>query len=410
VSFQVDRGDALGVVGRNGSGKSTLLQILAGTLQPTAGRVEVRGRVSALLELGSGFNPEFTGRENVHLLGTIQGLPPKQIEERFEDVASFADIGDFMEQPTKTYSSGMLVRLAFAAQTAVRPDIFIVDEALAVGDAPFQVKCFQRIREIVDKGTTVIFVSHALATIRSFCRTALWLHEGRIVQQGAMKPVCDGYERACWRASGMMIAEDSGEVPEPAPAATADHPWLSESSEAFEASVSMGRKGSGAMRMVNAFLQNSRGQRTSAIRFDEEVRFCLVVNVGAGVTGDFQVGFAVKTKQGVELISISDRSHNLRMEMEPGGMVLLSLKTVLPLRAGDYYATAGLFVFGRTPRSPIGTYNYLDAEVVDWVECALVFEVLPQTHLGIHGPVHAEGKLEVVSRIPQTVAAAEGRT
>ena len=160
VSLEMQRGEAVGIVGRNGSGKSTLLQMIAGTLAPTEGRVQVAGRIAALLELGSGFNPEFTGRENVYLNGTILGLSTREIDERFDAIAGFADIGTFIDQPVKTYSSGMMVRLAFAVQVQVSPDILIVDEALAVGDALFQKRCFQRLEELRSQGVTLLFVSH----------------------------------------------------------------------------------------------------------------------------------------------------------------------------------------------------------------------------------------------------------
>ena len=150
VSFEVNKGEAVGIIGRNGAGKSTLLQLICGTLSPTSGTIEVDGTVAALLELGCGFNPEFTGRENVYLNASMLGLTQEKIDDKFDEIAAFADIGDFLEQPTKTYSSGMLMRLAFAVNTCVEPEILIVDEALGVGDAPFQSKCFKRLRQLIN--------------------------------------------------------------------------------------------------------------------------------------------------------------------------------------------------------------------------------------------------------------------
>jgi lipopolysaccharide transport system ATP-binding protein len=178
VSFEVRNGETIGIIGRNGSGKSTLLQIICGTLSPTTGTVSTRGRITALLELGSGFNPQFTGRENVYLNGAILGLSKQEIDSRFDDIAGFANIGDFIEQPVKIYSSGMVVRLAFAVQAMVDPDILIVDEALAVGDEKFQRKCFARIEELKSKGTSILFVSHSGAQIIEFCEKALLLEHG----------------------------------------------------------------------------------------------------------------------------------------------------------------------------------------------------------------------------------------
>jgi len=179
VSFSVKKGETVGIIGRNGSGKSTLLQLICGTLTPTSGKVETRGRITALLELGSGFNLEFTGRENVFLNGAILGLSQEEVESRFDDIAAFADIGDFIEQPVKFYSSGMLVRLAFAVQAMVDPDILIVDEALAVGDERFQRKCFRRLEELREKGTSILFVSHAGQQIVELCDRALLLEQGK---------------------------------------------------------------------------------------------------------------------------------------------------------------------------------------------------------------------------------------
>lgn len=180
VDLRVPRGETLGIVGCNGSGKSTLLQLVAGTLKPSAGQVRTHGRIAALLELGSGFNPEFTGRENVYLNAAILGLKREQIRTRFPEIEAFAGIGEFIDQPVKNYSSGMVVRLAFAVSVCVEPDILIVDEALAVGDAAFQFKCLQRIRELAERGTTLLFVSHDMGMVKTFCHRALYLEQGRI--------------------------------------------------------------------------------------------------------------------------------------------------------------------------------------------------------------------------------------
>lgn len=178
VSFEVRKGETVGIVGRNGSGKSTLLQIICGTLNPTSGSVDMQGRIAALLELGSGFNPEFTGRENVYMNAAVLGLTREEIDSRFDDIAAFADIGRFIEQPVKTYSSGMAVRLAFAVQAVIDPDVFIVDEALAVGDEKFQRKCFSRLEQLKNRGCSILFVSHSPASVIEFCDHALFIDQG----------------------------------------------------------------------------------------------------------------------------------------------------------------------------------------------------------------------------------------
>lgn len=195
IDLEVRRGESLGILGRNGSGKSTLLQIIAGTLAATTGSVEVRGRVAALLELGSGFNPDFTGRENVLLNGMILGLTEMEVRERFDAIAGFADIGSFMDQPLKTYSSGMMLRLAFAVQTQIEPDVLIVDEALAVGDALFQKRCLQQMERLRSNGCSLLFVSHDQESIRTMTSRAVLLRDGAVSASGSSAEVVLEYRR-----------------------------------------------------------------------------------------------------------------------------------------------------------------------------------------------------------------------
>lgn len=193
VSFSVKRGESFGIVGRNGSGKSTLLQIITGTLSPTFGEISTKGRVAALLELGSGFNPEFTGRENVYMNGALLGFDREQIDQKFDTIAAFADIGTYLDQPIKSYSSGMVVRLAIAVQTQVEPDILIVDEALAVGDALFQKRCYRQIEKLLSNGCTLLFVSHDQEIVRTLTSRAVFLNAGHAVKYGATTDVLFSY-------------------------------------------------------------------------------------------------------------------------------------------------------------------------------------------------------------------------
>lgn len=195
VSFAVRRGESVGIIGRNGSGKSTLLQLVAGTLSPTTGTVAVRGRVAALLELGSGFSPEFSGRENVVLNATILGMSTNDLEDRFDEIVDFAGLREFIDQPVKTYSSGMVMRLAFAVAVNVRPDVLIVDEALAVGDAAFQLRCLDRMERMLGDGVTLLFVSHDVGLVRTFCAEAIYLDHGRVAGHGPVGPVTEQYFR-----------------------------------------------------------------------------------------------------------------------------------------------------------------------------------------------------------------------
>jgi len=217
ISFSIEKGDTVGIVGRNGSGKSTLLKIVCGILQPTSGTVHVNGRISALLELGAGFNPEFTGRENVYLNGSILGVDRAEMDSCFGDIERFADIGAFLDQPVKSYSSGMYVRLAFAVAINVNPDILIVDEALSVGDTLFQAKCFAKFREFQERGVTILFVTHSTDLVTRYCSSALLLDQGELVKTGGAKEVVDEYNRRlanCAEHEGTELIEESEEAAE----------------------------------------------------------------------------------------------------------------------------------------------------------------------------------------------------
>ncbi len=223
VSLVVRRGETLGVIGRNGSGKSTLLQLVAGTLAPTSGEVRTHGRVAALLELGSGFNPEFTGRENVFLNGSILGIARREMEEAFPAIEAFAGIGEFIDQPVKTYSSGMMVRLAFAVAVHVTPDVLIVDEALSVGDTAFQSKCLDRIRRMQEDGVAILLVSHSPNTVIEFCDRAAYLDRGRLVAVGGCREVIERYTNDLTAAEvrTVTLRGDAADAPPAAPATAA---------------------------------------------------------------------------------------------------------------------------------------------------------------------------------------------
>jgi len=195
VSFDIKKGETVGIIGRNGSGKSTLLQLICGILKPTLGSVQTRGRISALLELGAGFNLEFTGRENVYFQGALMGLTQADIDARFDDIVAFADIGEFIDQPVRTYSSGMFVRLAFAAMIHADADILVIDEALSVGDEAFQRKCFDKLQDYLEGNEKILlFVSHNVRQVERICSHAIWLEDGRVVKQGPSSEICAAYQ------------------------------------------------------------------------------------------------------------------------------------------------------------------------------------------------------------------------
>lgn len=235
VSFEVRKGETVGIIGRNGSGKSTLLQIICGTLTPTGGTVETRGRIAALLELGSGFNPDFTGRENVYMNASVLGLNNHEIDARFDDIAAFADIGEFIEQPVRTYSSGMVVRLAFAVQATVAPDILVVDEALAVGDERFQRKCFARLEALKEQGTSVLMVSHSAQQVIELCDRALLLERGECKLVSDPPTVVQLYQRLIY-APTLAVQGILAELNPPEPGAGQGNETLKDRSQPTDSS------------------------------------------------------------------------------------------------------------------------------------------------------------------------------
>ncbi len=314
VSFDVVRGDSIGIIGRNGSGKSTLLQIIAGTLRPTEGEVTVRGRVAALLELGSGFNPEFTGRENVYLNGAILGLSRRQIEERFDEIAAFADIGQFIEQPVKTYSTGMVVRLAFSVQALLEPDILIIDEALAVGDMAFQFKCINHMKRLLEKGTSVILVSHDIQSVRMFCERAVWLCDGQVGMEGGPLKVTAAYMRHLFGDGSNPGAlpgegEETPAVPEPTatpvPAESAsgeDRSW-----DPLADRPDLVRWGSGEMVVEAVRFGDCARQAVPVFEYGEEVHSEVRLRSKQDVSlAGLGFAFALRNTKGLDVILLHD--------------------------------------------------------------------------------------------------------
>ncbi|RQT94816.1 ABC transporter ATP-binding protein [Burkholderia cepacia] len=268
VSFPVRRGETIGIIGRNGSGKSTLLQIIAGTLSPSDGSVTVNGRISALLELGAGFNPEFSGRENVMLSARIMGITSEEIRARFHEIEAFADIGEFIDQPVKTYSSGMYVRLAFAVAIHVSPDILVVDEALAVGDTAFQTKCLTRIRKMQKEGVTILLVTHSTNTLVEYCDRAIYLKRGRLVKDGPCRDVVKLY-------ANDLVDEEGGsaidiEVPTQHP--DTDSPASSAVSDAMTAM-------SDRTSILDVKIEDANGKERTTFSFNEAFRVVVSISV-----------------------------------------------------------------------------------------------------------------------------------
>lgn len=302
VSFEVRRGETVAIIGRNGSGKSTLLQLICGTLDSTGGSVTTRGRVAALLELGAGFNPEFTGRENVYMSGTILGLRKEEIDQRFDDIAAFAEIGDFIEQPVKVYSSGMFVRLAFAVIAHVDADILIIDEALAVGDAVFTQKCMRYIRDFQKRGT-LLFVSHDMGSVQNLCQNGIWLAHGESKMVGTSQEVSEAYLQHTLQETYGKDAKLSAVERKPAKSALIETKRLLD----YEARVTVKdnieqAKGwqTGVMEMLGVTLQRLDSDAQGAFQGGERV--CLTVRAKAHQDLPQPIlGFTVRDRLGQEL-------------------------------------------------------------------------------------------------------------
>jgi len=330
VSFEVQRGESVGIIGRNGSGKSTLLQIIAGTKPPTKGFAKVNGRVAALLELGSGFKGDFTGRENVFINGLILGLTHAQIEERFPQIEEFAEIGDFIDRPVKTYSSGMMVRLVFAVQVALEPDILIVDEALSVGDVFFAQKCAARIRQLKERGTTLLFVSHSMQTVRSLCERVVFLRDGKMEYFGPTEAGTAMYFSAPPTDRKKRKRKTGGEF-ESTKNSALDHADFAEPVWSRSAE-------SDAPVVIEAVaLDKTRGIGNLAGRMGDLVSLKILVKSQTEEPIPFHV--AVNVKNVYDQLVVSRGTHSEGGDMyflEGGGEVVFQIDLKMDLEAGNY--------------------------------------------------------------------------
>ncbi|MBM3267168.1 MAG: ABC transporter ATP-binding protein [Candidatus Sericytochromatia bacterium] len=358
VSFEIPRGRTVGVIGRNGSGKSTLLQILAGTLNPTGGTVAIGGRVSALLELGAGFNPEFTGRENVFLNGAIMGIGREAMTQRFDRIAAFAEIGDFIDQPVKTYSSGMYVRLAFATAINVDPDILLIDEALAVGDAVFQYRCIRRIKELQAQGVTILFVSHDLSAVKSLCDRVMLLERGRLVAEGEPYGVINQYQ-------ALVMAEE--ERQDGAGHAAPDRGSF--------------RHGNGDATLLEVAVLDADGHRAEMVPTGGD----LAVRVRARAVRPLArpvIGFMLRNRLGLDFYGTNTEllGHSLPA-CEPGDEFEAIFRARCHLGPADYAITAAI--------------HSADGLSCDWIDDAVFFKVLGDSTF--EGLVNLHAALDVRS-------------
>jgi len=381
ISFEIKRGDSFGVIGRNGSGKSTLLQLITGTLAPTTGSVYTKGRIAALLELGSGFNSEYTGRENVFLNGILLGMSREEIEAKFDAIAAFADIGEYLEQPVKTYSSGMLVRLAFAVQVQVNPDILIIDEALAVGDALFQKRCYERIERLLGDGVTLIFVSHDQESVRTLTRRALLLHGGRQVVSGASSETILAYRK-------LLHEEESAYFSAIARNIVARQKITSEvksENKALDGKSGLGRSeqmsfGDGGIRIGSVVTTDSTGEPCAVFYPGDTIR------IGAHCISEINsnkinIGIRIRSREGIKVYSWGTLNQDMQVR---AGLRDGPLFWERHIQAGERFCvwfececTVGANLYEvQAFASYEGKPDYTEQRILHWKDEAAFFQVL----------------------------------
>lgn len=353
ISFEVGKGEAVGVIGRNGSGKSTLLQIVCGTLEASAGSVSTHGRIAALLELGAGFNPEFTGKENVFLSGLVYGIPEDTLKRRYQDIVDFAEIGDHIDQPVKTYSSGMYVRLAFAVAAFCDPDILIIDEALSVGDVYFQRKCFKRIGELRESGCTLLFVTHSLDTLMQLCDRGIVIDQGHMVFDGPAKPAVTEYLRRVFGshsrepAKALQVGAQISETAKAEVVAESDRAYFTGLGHQDLFSTRPGynrdetRLGDGSACALDFVVE---GQRDTPPVINARERFRLLVRYGFTRSADRLIfGMQVRNREGMVVYSANTFStSNQLYSYGEGGTALVEMDLRATLLPGQYFVTVGV--------------------------------------------------------------------
>jgi lipopolysaccharide transport system ATP-binding protein len=348
VSFEIARGETVGIVGRNGSGKSTLLQIICGTLLPTLGEVETHGRIAALLELGSGFNPEFTGRENVYLNASVLGLSRDEVDDRFDSIAGFADIGDFLDQPVKHYSSGMAVRLAFAVQAQVEPEILIVDEALAVGDARFQAKCFERLRQLKENGTSILLVTHSSEQVVTHCSRAILLDSNRLRMEGEPRTVVNHYMDLLFGRERRERPDNQENPALPSASSLPEPESLSRTADLYSSRAHYNpheyRWGDGAATILDFELRADGNTFSHAAESNTTLSLALSLRFNDLVVNPI-LGFTLKSKEGVTIYGTNSyllECAEFQSLGEEGSVITARLHFNNNLASGDYFISLGI--------------------------------------------------------------------
>jgi ABC-type polysaccharide/polyol phosphate transport system ATPase subunit len=390
LSFEVRRGETFCIVGENGSGKSTLLQMVAGILQPSAGTVQVNGRVSALLELGAGFNPEFTGRDNVFLNGSILGLSTRQIEQRYRDITEFAEIGEFINQPVKTYSSGMVVRLAFAVAINVDPEILLVDEALAVGDIYFRQRCMRKVHELRQAGVTILFVSHAVGDVKAIGDRTMWLDHGRMIDIGETDRVISKYLAA-------MVEKDSTYLLLKEGAQAPHAEGLVKAPEVVDHIPNIDhRYGDGRAVLMGIAVLDEQGRPIQLL----EPRAHIVVRVSVRAVEDVSmpiVGFMMRNHLGIDFSGTNTAREGYDLPpMRAGEIYTVDFHLDLP----ELYPAS----FSFSPAVADGTL--LGYKMCDWIDNAVALQ-MGHSDGQIYGFLRLPCRIEVNARLASAGAAAQ---
>jgi lipopolysaccharide transport system ATP-binding protein len=381
ITFEIPRGETFCIIGENGSGKSTLLQVVAGILQPSAGTVSVRGRVSALLELGSGFNPEFTGRDNVYLNAAILGLSSREIDAKYKSIEQFAEIGDFINRPVKTYSSGMAVRLAFAVAIHVDPEILLVDEALAVGDIYFRQRCMRKVHELRAQGITILFVSHAIGDVKAIGDRTLWLEEGRAKELGETDLVVAKYLAAMTEKDSAYITHEKRMAPRPATRSIA--PEIADRIPNIDH-----RFGDSRAEVLGIAILDLRGRPLQLLSPLSHIVVRISVRAKEEIPRPI-VGFVFRNHLGIDFAATNTALEKTELApMMPGDIVTVDFHVQVPELYPSY--------FSFSPAIADGTLN--SYKMCDWIDNAITLQMTPGDKQ-IYGYMRLPCRVEVNARL-----------
>ncbi len=392
VSFEVKKGDTMGIIGQNGSGKSTLLKILSNVLTPTSGDIKVKGRVSSLLELGTGFNPELTGIENVYFNGTLLGFSREEMDAKLDDILSFADIGEFVNQPVKTYSSGMQVRLAFSVATEINPDILIVDEALSVGDMFFQAKCMSRMKKMIENdGTTLVFVSHAMDTVKSICSQAILLNKGQVWKNGNAGIVTEEFYQLNISKRPMVTSTREYSLSaNNSSLSNAENPYqlFLTPTETFKKASFLTRFGNGKAEFLNAILLDENENEIPVVHFGQKVILRMAMKINMDIS-ELQYGYEIRDRNWAIVVyggsQIEDK--NL-VDIKTGDQYVIDWKFELKLRNDNYTITS----FAAVP----GDLEIQNDDYCDYISIGCQFEMALRQPAHIYGMLSLNNELKII--------------